>query len=135
MKDPDYQQVKIAIDRASQEVYENFQEGSNTLLFVYYAGHGMMDNSTYCVLNGARMYPLEKQLRSLAKADGSYVVAVFDCCREKLKKKASRGFNPNEMKWNTLEDDSEWLGAPKGSQENFIVTYGCQPSDGVPQKS
>ena len=44
----------------------------------------MMDNCTYCVLNGHRMYPLEKMLRCLAKADGSYVVSVFDCCREKL---------------------------------------------------
>ena len=44
----------------------------------------MMDNTTHCVVNGARMYPLEKQLRTIAKQDGSYVVAVFDCCREKL---------------------------------------------------
>ena len=94
LKNPNYQELKIEVDKASALIYENFQkDGSNTLLFVYYAGHGMMDNCTYAVLNGARMYPLEKMLRSLAKADGSYVVSVFDCCREKLVQNATRGFN------------------------------------------
>ena len=44
----------------------------------------MMDNTTYCVLNATKSYPLEKMLRTIAKQDGSYVMSVFDCCREKL---------------------------------------------------
>ena len=95
----------------------------------------MMDNCTYSVLNGQRMYPLEKMLRSLAKADGSYVVGVFDCCREKLKQKATRGFNAEAIMNEGMLVDEEWIGQPKGSQENIIITYGCQPSDGVLQKS
>ena len=51
----------------------------------------MMDNCTYAVVNGSRMYPLEKQLRTIAKQDGSYVVSVFDCCREKMQVQAMRG--------------------------------------------
>ena len=51
----------------------------------------MMDNSTYCVVNGPRMYPMEKNLRCVAKQDGSYVVAVFDCCREKMSAAPMRG--------------------------------------------
>lgn len=96
-----------------------------------------MDNCTYSVLNGARMYPLEKMLRCVAKADGSYVVAVLDCCREKLPKQETRGFNTQAIANDGLliSDDQEWIGQPKGSQENIIITYGCQPSDGVPQKS
>ena len=57
------------------------------MLFVYYAGHGIMDNYTLMVVNDKdirkRTYPLEKMLRSMAKIKGSYVVSVFDCCREK----------------------------------------------------
>ena len=34
-----------------------------------------------------------------------------------------------------MVDEQEWIGQPIGSQENIIITYGCQPSDGVPQKS
>ena len=87
IENADYMQVKIAIDGANAEIYDNFSNGLNTLLFVYYAGHGMMDNCTYSIHNRTDRrwkYPLEKQLRTLARADGSYVVAVFDCCRERF---------------------------------------------------
>ena len=82
-----------------------------TLLFVYYAGHGMMDNCTYVVLNGKRMYPLEKMLRTLAKADGSYVVAVFDCCREKMPKEATRGLGSGGSE-ELMMDDGIYLSQP-----------------------
>ena len=84
LKNPDYAELKCAIDQVGAQIYKSFKAGANTLLFVYYAGHGMMDNSTYAVLNESKIYPLEKMLRCLAKAKGSYVVSVFDCCREKL---------------------------------------------------
>ena len=57
-----YMEVKMAIDQAMNAIYENHCNGQNTLLFVYYAGHGVMDNYTYSVLNGGRRYkyPLER---------------------------------------------------------------------------
>ena len=92
LSNPTYQDIKKAIDESSASIYENYtQNNGKTLLFVYYAGHGMMDNSTYCVVNGPRMYPLEKNLRAIAKQDGSYVVSVFDCCREKMPAAPMRG--------------------------------------------
>ena len=69
----------------------------------------MMDNCTYCVLNGPRMYPMEKQLRSLAKADGSYVVTVFDCCREKLAIGPTRGLSQDLLNEDCFNVD-EWIG-------------------------
>ena len=53
-----------------------------------------MDNHTQVVLNEKSFYPLEKILRSIAKCEGSYVISLFDCCREKLQLpagEASRG--------------------------------------------
>ena len=96
----------------------------------------MMDNSTYCVVNGPRMYPMEKNLRALAKMEGSYVVAVFDCCREKLPAAPMRGGGGGNQAA-ALDDDgsNEMLVQPQGSHENFIITYGCQPSAGVALKS
>lgn len=84
LKDPEYMQVAIAINQCTADVYNDFMQGLSTLVYVYYAGHGIMDNTTYMVLNGPKMYPLEKMLRAFARADGSYVISVFDCCREKL---------------------------------------------------
>ena len=60
----------------------------------------------------------------MAKADGSYIVALFDCCRERITDIAQRGAGEEE------EDE-------EGSQnhENFIITFGCPPTEGVPAKS
>ena len=69
-------------------------------------------------------------LRSLAKADGSYVIALFDCCREKIPPEVSRGMGAEE------EDGLEAAaGAIPENHENFIMTYGCPPTEGVPAKS
>ena len=103
------------------------------MLFVYYAGHGVMDNTTYCVLNGKRMYPMEKLLRVIAKQEGSYVMAVFDCCREKLPPQKMRGGGGGAVIADEMPEDVE-LGQAV-NHENFIITYGCQPSSGVPVKS
>ena len=45
-----------------------------------------MKTTSFVVCNeGAKkskvVYPLEKQLRVIANLKGTYVVAVFDCCR------------------------------------------------------
>ena len=61
------------------------------MIFMYYAGHGgMVNNYLVSVLNEKRNYPIEKQLRTIAEEANSYVVALFDCCRETLPQ-ASRG--------------------------------------------
>ena len=69
-------------------------------------------------------------LRSLAKADGSYVMALFDCCQERIVTKAARGLGEDEEN----EFDSPGFNLPE-RQENFIITYGCPPTEGVPAKS
>ena len=74
---------------------------------------------------------MEKMLRSLAKADDSYVIALFDCCRERITSQAQRGLVSDD-------DDSPYGGAglvQPESHENFIITYGCPPTEGVPAKS
>ena len=78
-------------------------------------------------MNEERPYPLEKMLRSLAKADGSYVVALFDCCRERFVAGATRGAGSEA---NTFD-----VCAKAEADENFVITYGCPPTEGVPAKS
>ena len=84
-----------------------------------------MDTCTKCILNGPKMYPLERQLRIIAKADGSYVMCMFDCCRDMIKNATKRG-----------DGDGDDFDMDEGiSHQNFVGTFGCQPSDGVAQKS
>ena len=56
----------------------------------------MSDTNLFLQLNEGKLYPIEKMLRSLAKADGSYVIALFDCCRERIIAGATRGVNVEE---------------------------------------
>ena len=96
LKDPDYVDVKLAMNDLMNFVLRAYKhEEKNTLIFCYYAGHGIMDNNTKIVLNGPKMYPLEKILRGMATSQGSYVVALFDCCREKFEAAATRGTGQN----------------------------------------
>ena len=69
-------------------------------------------------------------LRSIAKAQGTYVVGLFDCCREKMAAATQRGLGANSA---GIIDVSG--GGNAETQENFIMTYGCPPTEGVPAKS
>ena len=68
-------------------------------------------------------------LRSLAKAEGTYVIGLFDCCREKMAAATQRGLGGASA---GVIDVS---GGNAETQENFILTYGCPPTEGVPAKS
>ena len=77
------------------------------------------------VLNEKRDYPLEMQLRTLARVPSSYVVAIFDCCRQNMSA-AMRGVtDPEDIKLGLKEDDDI----------NLYMSFGCAPSDSVPAKS
>ena len=65
--------------------------GQKTVFYFYYAGHGLSDNFLHLQLNDAKTYQIEKQLRSMAKADGIFIIALFDCCREKITIESTRG--------------------------------------------
>lgn len=56
------------------------------LFFVYYSGHGVMQNTSYCVLNSPYMYDryfdLEIKVRYLAETPGTMGILIFDCCRD-----------------------------------------------------
>ena len=136
--DPDWSDLSITIREITLQVIKNYKNfGTQTLIFVYYEGHGAMDQYTKCVLNGERMYPLEQTLRTLARQDGTYVIAVFDCCREVMDVGQTRGINAsNDVDIDECEDENTFVSKEKAdSFKNFIVTFGCEPSRGVAQKS
>ena len=130
LEDPTWNQVHLKVIEMAMNLQQDAMQGIKTLFYFYYAGHGLSDNNLHLQLNELRLYPIEKMLRSLAKADGSYVIALFDCCRERLVAGATRG---------TGADEDDGLAAATEAlpeyQENFIITFGCPPTEGVPAKS
>ena len=102
------------------------KDGTNTLVFIYYAGHGIMENQTYIVCNSAEKigwrYNIEANVRIIGSNQGTYCVAIFDCCREHFVT-GSRGGAPGEEE----EIDEDY--------RNCFITHGCGPNKGVDARS
>ena len=128
VREPSWAELHGAVMELALEVQKASMDGGRTLIFAYYAGHGLSDNLVYAQLNEERIYPLEKMLRDLAKADGSYIVCLFDCCRERMQPGAARGPGTEVSGMLDVPTSAE-------TEENFIITYGCPPTEGVPAKS
>ena len=98
----------------------------STLLYVYYGGHGVLDNTTKIVLNEDdpmfRYFDLEQKLSSLSKMNNNFISVVFDCCREELPRSDTRDIGDTDDKKNLTD-------------QNLFVVFGCPPLVGVPAKS
>jgi hypothetical protein len=54
---------------------------SNILFFIYYSGHGLMENHTYGVNQMDDRIPIEEWVRKISKFPRVFTIALFDCCR------------------------------------------------------
>ena len=68
-----------------KEIKDERQNGGRTLVFIYYGGHGAMDNRTYSIMGDGTTVELEKIIRGLSVQEDSYWLALFDCCRDDIK--------------------------------------------------
>lgn len=59
-------------------------KGGRTCVFIYYGGHGAIDDLTYCVTGDGKPCELEKMIRGLSADANSYYFGLFDCCRDKV---------------------------------------------------
>ena len=75
------------------------------------------------------LYNLEARLRAMGEEDNSYVIGIFDCCREAYDEGmfppvATRGGDGNEERDIVVE---------KG--QNVFLIFGCPSNRGVPATS
>ena len=129
-EDASYKNFSDQIKKLRNTIYNNWTNGrQKTFVFFYYAGHGIMTNTTFAVCNGGKrrtkiQYPLEKELRSIGTEEGGYVLGIFDCCRQQMTEEMrSRGVNPPQ--------DNQ----PMDDYVNLIFVFGCPPNSGVSAKS
>jgi hypothetical protein len=66
-------------------------------------------------------FPLESRMAALSAYKNTYIMVVFDCCREEKPKPVRGGGMADEV---TLVEGS-----------NFYCIFGCPPSFGVPVES
>ena len=70
-----------------RKISDNSSFNQKTLTVVYYGGHGMMKNNQSQIVlpdesKKIPLYNLEARLRAMGEEDNSYVIGIFDCCRE-----------------------------------------------------
>jgi len=87
-KDLEFQELSKVLTNLAKELRANSLAGKKTFVYFQYGGHGTLDGYTYAICNSEKKnkvrFPLEKILRSIAKISNTYMLAVFDCCREKM---------------------------------------------------
>ena len=74
-----------------------------------------------------RYYKLERMARSLSTYKGSYIITIFDCCREYVPPPSS-----NTRGLNNFEDEVSVPDEYSHSDTNFIIINGCAPNKTVP---
>ena len=92
----------------------------------------MRDNHSQIVMSDREketpLYDLEGRLRSLGSLPGSFVIGIFDCCRDAFDQTI---FPPVESR-GAPSDKTEYL-VEQG--QNVFLIFGCQPKKGVPAES
>ena len=84
MENPTYNDMNIYMRELALKIAKASALGRKKLVFWYYAGHGIQDNTVSMILNqqeGKYVYPIEMQLRSLSKCGNAYIIGLLDCCR------------------------------------------------------
>ena len=93
----------------------------------------MRDNQSQIVLPDASkkipLYNLESRLRAMGEEDNSYVIGIFDCCREAYNEEIfppvqTRGLDGNEEQDMMVE-----------TGQNVFLIFGCPSNRGVPATS
>ena len=121
MEDPNYDEINIFMRELALRTAKLTAANKKLLVFFYFAGHGIQDNTVSIVLNvaeGKHVYKIENMLRALSKCDSAYVVGLLDCCREQPKSRGGPGHAGE------IEDG-----------ENIILAFGCPPSRYTPAES
>ena len=126
MDDPSYNEMNIFVRELALKIAKATAENKKILIFWYYAGHAIQDNTVQMILNeaeGKYIYPIELQLRALSKCGNAYVVGLLDCCRQKVSMQPS------------LTRGGAGSVEPTEEGENIILAFGCPPSKFVPSAS
>ena len=130
----DFAKTKKLFLSLQNKIAANARSNQKTLTVVYYAGHGMMnENQSQIILPDSSkkipLYNLENRLRAMGQEDNSYVIGIFDCCREAYNEDnfplvVTRGGDGNEERDEVVE-----------TGQNVFLIFGCPSNRGVPATS
>ena len=119
-------EIKKIMLSYQKKINFNSDRGLKTLTVVYFGGHGMMkDNLSQIVMPDGQtatpLFNLENKLRAFGMLDNSFVIGIFDCCREPFKQDI---FKPKEMRSGLGTEEKK---AVVKEGRNVFLIFGCPP--------
>ena len=87
LKNVNLKQIQDQVKKFRKTLNNNSDDDSKTLIVIYFAGHGVMlkNENNIVVLESdksKRLYRLEYLSQALSEIPNSYIMTIFDCCRE-----------------------------------------------------
>ena len=146
LTEPDSDKIKNALKKVKNEVLRESSKGGRTCVFIYYGGHGAIDDLTYCVTGDGKPCELEKMIRGLSADANSYYFGLFDCCRDKVTiktmneihklkgNKRGKGLDALDSMLDEFADEGDEV-IPDAAKQNYIISFGCAPGLGVKTES
>ena len=102
---------------------DNSEASLKTLFLILYGGHGTCKSNNFAMCNSdvkpETKYPFEQSVRILSTYPDSYVVCIFDACREEM---------PDALRGKSAVDNDDDPG-------NLIMVLGCPPGEFVEAES
>lgn len=95
LRDPDRDDLLRMFKRLTSECLANYEAGHRTAVIFMYSGHGIASDLTFALMNTIDpkkiLFPIEKKIRQISELPGTYVISLFNCCRDKVKVARSKG--------------------------------------------
>ena len=133
LENPDFLGISQEFAKIRAFVREKRDKGETVLLYVYFAGHGIIEEQTKAVVNTDNpkrwAFPIEQNIRILGAIKGCFVFAVLDCCREMIKAAIAASIAPKPKPAEGVAN-SRGIGAANASDPEewncCAINFGCK---------
>ena len=139
LTNPSYQEFLKTMNDLYKECNRNHKAGERTFVMFQYGGHGLQDNFTFAMCSTIERnkiaFPIEKKVRDLSEVPSCYVVALFDCCREKMTiKEVQEGKMVKvDGRGGGMMEEEEDFSVVKA--RDLMIVFGCPPNSYTPAES
>ena len=139
LTNPSFPEFLESMDDLEAECNRNHEAGERTFVLFQYGGHGLQDNFTYAMCSTIERkkiaFPIEKKARDLAEVPSCYVVALFNCYREKMtvdEEKKGKIVKVDDHGDGMMIEEEDLLVT---KARDLIIVFGCPPNSQTPADS
>ena len=122
-----------------KECNRSHKAGERTFVLFEYGGHGLQDNFTYAMCSTIERkmvaFPVERKVRDLSEVPSTYVVALLDCCREKMtvaEVQQGKKVKVEGRGGGMMEEEPDWSVV---KARDLMIVFGCPPNSYTPAES